>query len=204
MDGPAFVERIESDQQTELSRLGSSKSLYADTVGEMEPEAVLTAAADAAAHAQETFDQWAEESDLELFADASSRVADQYDAILSELGDREQGEPPAVTEQLRAAEGTPERLGSTVGWSLVTERKSTQSSGFFTGQAKPQTASTFRGFGDDYDAIRADALDALEAVCDSDEAWERATTAGTAVVQASYDEYFETLEELGMNPKPVC
>ena len=204
MDGPAFVERIESDQQTELSRLGSSKSLYADTVGEMEPEAVLTAAADAAAHAQETFDQWAEESDLEVFADASSRVADQYDAILSELGDREQGEPPAVTEQLRAAEGTPERLGSTVGWSLVTERKSTQSSGFFTGQAKPQTASTFRGFGDDYDAIRTDALDALEAVCDSDEAWERATTAGTAVVQASYDEYFETLEELGMNPKPVC
>lgn len=204
MDGAAFVERIESDQQTELSRLGSSKSLYADTVGEMEPETVLTAAADAAAHARETFDLWAEESELELFAGASSRLTDQYDAIVSELGDHEQGEPPAVTEHLRAAEGTPERLGATVGWSLVTERKSTQSSGFFTGQAKPQTASTFRGFGDDYDAIRADALDALESVCDSDEEWERATTAATAVVQASYDEYFETLEELGMNPKPVC
>ena len=204
MNGPDFVERIESDLRTELSRLGSSKSLYADTVGEMEPEAVLTAAADAAAHASDTFEQWAESTDQDLFADASSRVADQYDDVAGELDDHEPGEPPAVAATLRESETTIERLGATVGWTLVMERKSTQSSGFFTGQAKPQTASIFRSFGETYDTIRDDAVAALESVCDSDEEWEQAVSAATAVVEAAYDEYFETLEELGMNPKPVC
>jgi hypothetical protein len=204
MDGTDFVERIESDLRTELSRLGSSKSLYADTVGEMEPEPVLTAAADAAAHATDTFEQWAESTEQDLFADASSRVADQYDEVAGELDDHEPGEPPAVAVSLREAETAAERLGATVGWTLVMERKSTQSSGFFTGQAKPQTASIFRSFGETYDTIRDEAVSALESVCDSDEEWEQAVAAATAVVDAAYDEYFETLEELGMNPKPVC
>ncbi|MFC6721527.1 rubrerythrin family protein [Halobacteriaceae bacterium SHR40] len=204
MDGPDFVDRIESDLQTELSRLGSSKSLYADTVGEMEPEAVLTAAANAAAHASDTFAQWAGSTEQDLFTDANSRVADQYDEIVGELDDHEPGEPPAAAVSLREAQSTPERLGATVGWTLVMERKSTQSSGFFTGQAKPQTASIFRSFGDAYETTREEALSALEAVCDSEEEWDRAVSAATAVVEAAYDEYFETLEELGMNPKPVC
>jgi hypothetical protein len=63
------------------------------------------------------------------------------------------------------------------------------------------TASTFRSFGDDYDAIRANALDALGGGGIDHEA---ALAAGEAVVQAAYDEYVETLESLGINPKPVC
>ena len=170
----------------------------------MEPEAVLTAAANAAAHASDTFAQWAGSTEQDLFTDANSRVADQYDEIVGEFDDHEPGEPPAAAVSLREAQSTPERLGATVGWTLVMERKSTQSSGFFTGQAKPQTASIFRSFGDAYETTREEALLALEAVCDSEEEWDRAVSAATAVVEASYDEYFETLEELGMNPKPVC
>jgi len=197
MDGSELHERIEDELQTELSRLGSSKSLYADTEGEMEPDAVLAAAADAAHHTVETLDDW----DGDVFADAAERVRDHYDEITGELSGHDPGDAPAVVTALADADGESERLGALVGWSMVTERKATQSSGFFTGQAKPTTASTFRSFGDDYDTIRATALDALDG---DDVAYEAALAAGEAVVQAAYDEYVETLESLGINPKSVC
>lgn len=204
MDGTAFLEEIETKLRTELSRIGSSKSLYADTVGEMEPDAVLAAGADNAGHAAETVESWATDSQQDVFDDAGDRIRNQSEELTAELDGYEQGEPPAAVVALREAADDPARLGALVGWSLVTERKSTQSSGFFTGQADPGTASTFRSFGDDYEEIREQALDALDTVCLSDEQWVRALSAGSAVVEAAYDEYFETLEDLGMNPKPVC
>lgn len=200
MDGSELLDRIETETRTELSRLGSSKSLYADTEGEMEAAAVLAAAADAASAAAETFESWSGE----VFADAAERERDHYEAVVDELDEYEPGTAPAVAEALGAADGGIERLGATVGWTLVTERKSTQSSGYFTGQADPGTASVFRSFGEDYERTREDALAALEADCESEEESERAADAAVAVIEAAYDEYFETLEALGMNPKPVC
>ena len=200
MDGSELLDRIETETRTELSRLGSSKSLYADTEGEMEGEAVLAAAADAASAAAETFESWSGA----VFDDAADRERDHYEAVVDELGEYEPGEPPAVAEALAEADGGIERLGATVGWTLVTERKSTQSSGYFTGQADPGTASVFRSFGEDYERTREEALDALEADCQSEGEDERAAEAAVAVIEAAYDEYFETLEALGMNPKPVC
>lgn len=195
-----LLDTIETEMQTELSRLGSSKSLYADTTGEMEPEPVLAAAADAADTAAETFESW----DGDVFADAAARVREHDAEITAELDEYEPGDPPAAVGALGEADGDIERLGATVGWTLVTERKSTQSSGFFTGQADPSTASIFRSFGEDYDQIREDALAALEERCTDDAEFDRAQDAATAVIEAAYDEYFETLESLGMNPKPVC
>lgn len=200
MDGSELLDRIETETRTELSRLGSSKSLYADTEGDLETETVLAAAADAAVSAAETFESWSEE----VFAAAADRERDHYEAIVDELGDHEPEEPPAAVEALGEADGEIERLGAAVGWTLVTERKSTQSSGYFTGQADPGTASVFRSFGEDYERTREEALEALEERCDSDEDYERAAEAAVAVVEAAYGEYFETLESLGMNPKPVC
>lgn len=200
MDSAELLDTIEQEVQTELSRLGSSKSLYADTDGDMDAEPVLRAAADSAATAAETFEGW----DGEVFADAAERVRGHHDETVAELDEYEAGDPPAVVTALGEAENVIERLGATVGWTLVVERKSTQSSGYFTGQAQPGTASTFRSFGDDYEAIRQAALDALDEACDSEEEYEPAKDAATAVIEAAYDEYFETLESLGMNPKPVC
>ncbi|MFT4946366.1 MAG: hypothetical protein ACI8TL_000601 [Natronomonas sp.] len=200
MDSAELLDAIEQEVQTELSRLGSSKSLYADTEGDMDAEPVLRAAADSAATAAETFEGW----DGAVFADAAERARNHYDEIVAELDEYETGDPPAVVVALGDADGEIEQLGATVGWTLVAERKSTQSSGYFTGQAQPGTASTFRSFGDDYEEIRAAALDALDEQCDSNEEDERAKGAATAVIEASYDEYFGTLESLGMNPKPVC
>jgi hypothetical protein len=201
MDGTDLVDAVREDNRTELSRLGSSKSLYADTEGEMEPDAVLRVAADTAHYATETFEGWAGEG-VDAFAAAAARERDHYESIAAELDAHQPGERPAAVESIHALEAPVDRLGGLVGWTLVAEEKASQCSGFFTGQADPQTASLFRGFGDDYQASRQEALDALVALCD--DGWAGAETAATGAVGAAYDEYFETLESLGVNPKPVC
>jgi len=204
MDATTLVENVREENKTELSRLGSSKSLYADTDGEMEPDAVLAAMADAAHHAAETFDGWATDDVVGTFADAADLERDHYEDILGELDAHEPGDRPDAIAAVGGLEDSPERLGALVGWTLVAEAKASQATGFFTGQAKPGIASTFRAFGDDYEALRTDALDALDSVCEGESEWERAETAATTVVGAAYDAYFETLEALGVNPKPVC
>jgi len=199
-----LVETVREDNKTELSRLGSSKSLYADTEGEMEPEAVLSAAADAAHHAAETFGGWAEADVDGAFAAAADSERDHYESIVGELDGHDPGVPPTVVEAIADYETAIERLGGLVGWTLVAGKKASQCSGFFTGQADPQTASLFRGFGDDYEATRDTALAALDGVCEGDDDWDSAVAAASGAVGAAYDEYFETLEGLGVNPKPVC
>lgn len=203
MDGDTLLAEITEDQKTELSRLGSSKSLYADTEGEMEPAAVLAALADSTHHAAAVLAEWAEESEDGTFDDAATREQETSETILAETDGHDHGPRPPVVNAMAGADGTPARLGALVGYTLVAERKASQATGFFTGQAKPQVASTFRSFGDEYDQTRAAALDALEE-SSTDEDWDDAAAAGIAVVQAAYDDYVETLESLGVNPKPVC
>lgn len=205
MTSADLVDAVRESSKTELSRLGSSKSLYADTEGEMEPGAVLTAAADASHHAAETLEDWAAESDVDAaFAAASEAEGERAADIAAKLDDYDPAQPPAVVAALEELDSAVDRLGGLVGWTLVAEEQATQTSGFFTGQADPQTASLFRGFGDGYEATRETALDALATVCDSEDDWGTAEAAAIDVIEAAYDEYFETLEELGVNPKPVC
>ena len=204
MDAASALDTIQEDNRTELSRLGSSKSLYADTGGEMEPDVVLAAVADMTHHAAEVLASWADEEDVEIFAEAADRERDHHQTSVDERGNHDPGETPAGVEAMQGVEGTPARLGALVGWTLVAERKASQCTGFFTGQAKPTTASAFRAFSDDYEESREKAVAVLDEVCDNESEWSSATDAATAVVQAAYDDYFETLESLGVNPKPVC
>jgi len=203
MNGSELVEAVREATKTELSRLGSSKSLNADTEGEMESDAVLAAAAEYAHSAAETFDDRTDDIDG-VFAAASDAESARADEIAEKADDYDPGEPPAAVDALADLSTPVERLGGLVGWTLVAEERASQCSGFFTGQADPQTASLFRGYGEDYEDLRADALDALAGVCAGDAAWDDAEAAAIAVVEAAYDEYFETLEDLGVNPKPVC
>ena len=201
MTADDLIDAVSDDQQTELSRLGSSKTLYADTRGEMEPEAIHAAAAAREAAAQETFEAWADDADAtaaELFADAASDAGDR-------LGDTEPADRAFhMHETLDELDTTVERLGGVVGWTLVDKKVKEQLTGFFTGQADPQTASTYRSGGSEVEALRAEAADLLEETCDGDEDWDVAEGAAIDVVAAAYDDYVETLEELGVNPKDVC
>jgi hypothetical protein len=105
---------------------------------------------------------------------------------------------------LRGLDATVERAGGLLGRLLATEKSKEQLTGFFVGQADPQTAQLFRDLKGDLDGQRDRALALLDSVCDSDEDWDAANAAADAAIQAAYDEYTEQLEAMGVNPKPVC
>jgi hypothetical protein len=201
MSAADLIDAVRDDQQTELSRIGSSKTLYADTRGEMEPDAVHAAAAAREAAASDVLDAWAATADgatADFFADAAADAADRRGA--TGPADRDF----LLYEMLADLDSTVERLGGFVGWTLVDKKIKEQHTGFFTGQADPQTASTFRSAGDDIEALREDAADLLDDACADDADWDAAEAAALDVVRAAYDDYVETLEDLGVNPKNVC
>lgn len=211
MTPETFVDAIESEMETELSRLGSSRALYADTGGGMDDETVLDVAATAEVRAAETFESWADREAgevAEAFADVAAEERDHYRAVrdrLAEPDDHEPGDVPAVQEYLRGCEGTAERLGGFVGRTLAADRSKTHVTGFFVGQADTETAAVFRSMGDDLDAQLSRALALLDAHCgDDDECWERAERGAVGAVEAAYEAYTDGLQELGVDPKPIC
>ncbi|WP_435196964.1 rubrerythrin family protein [Natronomonas sp. EA1] len=208
MDADSLLEAVREDNRTALSRLGSSKSLYADTKGEMDADTVLTAAADAEFAAAETFAQWADAEPVEdvaaAFDESAAEERDHYDRVAAKLDDHDPGDISAIQAYLRGCDTTLERLGGFLGRTLAAEKSKEQLVGFFVGQADPKTSQLFRELGADLDdqLERVSAL--LEAHCDDERDWETAKTAAGAAIQAAYDEYTERLEGMGVNPKPVC
>jgi hypothetical protein len=95
-------------------------------------------------------------------------------------------------------------VGGLVGRCLVAKKSKEQYTGYFVGDADPQTASVFRDLGGDVDDQIARAADLIESVCGSDDDREAALAAASEAIQAAYDEYTESLESMGVNPKPVC
>ena len=203
-----FTDAVRGDNETALSRLGSSKALYADTGGEMDDEEVLRAAATAEHHAAETYAAWAESENgetAEAFETTATEERDHYETVVDELDAHDPGEIPAIQAYLRDLDGTVERLGGFVGRTLAAEQSKSQLTGFFVGQADPGTSQLFREMGDDLDAQLERATDRLAAECGDDEnCWERAHEAATGAIQTAYEEYTERLEAMGVNPKPVC
>jgi hypothetical protein len=105
---------------------------------------------------------------------------------------------------LRGLDDTVERIGGVIGRCLVAKKSKKQYTGYFTGEADPQTASLFRGLGNDVEEQINAAADLVEGVCESDDDRKRAQAAASEAIQAAYDEYTESLESMGVNPKPVC
>jgi hypothetical protein len=211
MDPDDFADGVRDRNDTALSRLGSSKSLYADTAGEMETEAVLRAAATAEHHAAETYRGWADDEDddraREAWATTADEEADHYAQVADRLDDDhdpDSGEVPAIQEYLRGLSDPVERAGAFVGRTVAADKSKEQVTGFFVGQADPQTADAFRGMRSDLDAQLERGLDLLDALCEDDADWERAADAADEAIQTAYAEYTETLEGMGVNPKPVC
>lgn len=209
MNADEFVETVRTENGTELSRLGSSKSLYAATGGEMSADAVLEAAANAEYDAHETFSAWAADEDHDAAREAFAATATEEKAHYEQVRERLSAfdpalEPSAMQEVLRDAEDTVPRAGALLGRTLATERSKSQLTGFFVGQADPQTAGVFRKLKADVEDQLARATDLLDDVCESDDDWERAAAAATEAIEAAYGEYAESLEDMGVNPKPVC
>ncbi|WP_247003651.1 rubrerythrin family protein [Halosolutus gelatinilyticus] len=208
-DSEAFVETVREDNQTALSRLGSSKSLYADTGGDIDTEPVLQATADAEHAAWRTFAAWADDEAHDGARQAFEKTAEEerehYETVLDKLGDDYEPESvPALHEYLRGLETTVERVGAFVGRIVASKRSKDQVVGYFVGDADPQTAQVFREFGSDLDDQLDRAESLLETVCEDEEDEERALEAANGAIEAAYDEYVENMEAMGANPKPVC
>ncbi|WP_435180791.1 rubrerythrin family protein [Halorussus sp. AFM4] len=210
MNADEFLDAVRDDNETALSRLGSSKSLYAATEGEMDPQRVFASAADAEHAAYETFRGWADDEEAaqpvrDAFEEFAEQERDHYDQVVAKLDDdHEPGDVPAIHEYLRDLEGDVARVGGFLGRTLASEKSKEQMVGFFVGQADPQTAQLFRDLGDDLDGQIERGRELLDEVCESDDDWDAALEAASGAIQAAYDEYTETLEGMGVNPKPVC
>ncbi|WP_232703309.1 rubrerythrin family protein [Halobacterium wangiae] len=209
MNPDEFLDAVRDDNETALSRLGSSKSLYAATGGEMDADHVLRAAADAEFAAARTFESWADTEDhaeaREAFETTADEEDDHYESVLAELGEYDpDGEPSAMQAHLRGLDSTVERAGGLLGRVLATGKSKEQLTGFFVGQADPQTAQLFRELKGDLGDQRERALELLDAVCADDADWDAAKAAADGAIQAAYDEYVDQLESMGVNPKPVC
>ena len=209
-DFETFLDSLQEENETMLSRLGSSRSLYADTHGEMETEPVLEAAAIAEHAAGDTFAMWADDEQHVTAQSFFERVAEHevthYETVLEKLDESEVEieELPKLHVYLRDLTDTVDRIGGFAGRCLVSKRSKIQTVGFFVGNADPQTADMFRSFGNDLDEQLSDAEAVFEAVCVEEASWEQTAEAATKAIEAAYDDYVENLEAQGVNPKPVC
>lgn len=216
MDADSFPEAVESAKATELDRLGSQQSLVALTDADLDAEAVLRAAARSEATARETFAEWAEtESDdaaREAFADLADREDDHYERVVAELdggegeahGEEGTADPiDPMHESLRDLDDTVERAAGLVGRSLVADRTLLQVVNFFVNEADRDRADLFRELREDTRESVSTGADLLARHAEDGD-WERARETAEAVVQVAYDDYAETLDGMGLDPKPVC
>jgi hypothetical protein len=196
-----FLDSLRDDHETPLSRLGSSKALYAVTGGEMDGDAVRAAAAAEATAAADLFEWWGDEEAngeaAALFSDLADTARDHADTVGADPSETE----PNVYDVLAEFETTDGRLGGALARALVSLKTVEQMVGFFIGDADPKAANTFR-------TLKSDLNDQLDTLADAvDELVENeavAREAADAVVEAAYDEYVETLEGMGIKPKNVC
>lgn len=203
MDGQALADRLRDENETALSRLGSSKAMYAVTDGDMDAAGVLAAAADETHLAARTVDAWAaDEGDdraAETFADAAARLRDAHDRVAPD--DHDHADSLPVTAALDSLEGATDRAAGLLAWALVAGRTAEQMVGFFVGNADPSTADTLRGVRDEVESVRADAVGLLDAL-DGDP--DRAFEVADRILGVAYEDYVETLESMGIKPKNVC
>ena len=218
-DASDLAATLRDDHETAFSRLGSSKAMYAITNGEMDGGIVRAAAAINADAISTVTDEWSDnnisdtdghvdeidETDPDaVFAliatDAGKRAMD----LNPDISQKEAVSRPRLYDVLESMETTASRLGGLLARSLITIEQVSQMVGFFIGNADTKTANEFRDLKRMIESDRDRILTALNSTCESDTAWEDAQNSADAVIEAAYDEYVDSLEQMGIKPKNVC
>ena len=211
MDADDFRPAIEESMATELERLGSSKLLVARTNADLTTERVLQAAADSERAAADTFEAWADDEDHDGARDAFAEFRDQerdhherVTALLEDDHDGDDADGGPMHDRLRSLETSAERLGGAVGRSLVGDRTHLQVVNFFVNEGDERRADAFRDLRRETTAQGDRALAVLEDVCDESGDWDRARAAAEDVIDDAYEAYADSLDDLGLDPKPIC
>ncbi|WP_254546378.1 rubrerythrin family protein [Halomarina pelagica] len=211
MDADEFTATVREECERELDRLGSEKALVAATAARLDREHVLASAARAELRAVETFESWAASESAEAaraaFVDAAEREREHADRVVALLDEDVEPDPDAdpLHEYLRGLDSTAERVAAgMVGRPMVTDRTLLQTINFFVNESDERTADRFRELRGETREMVEEGARLLEEVCEGDDDWERAEEAAVEVVERAYEEYAETLEGMGVDPRPVC
>ncbi len=204
MDGQTFLEELRDEHETELSRLGSSKAVYALTAGEMEGDAVRAGTAREFHAAAPVLEEWAAATDADqtLFRDVASSVAETANSLDDVAAVPES--PHITAAALAALDDEVARTAGLAAALLVLGKLSEQLVGFFVGDADRAGADEFREIRDQLQAHRDDAAAHLDSRCSDESDWATAREAAGAVVAGAYDWYADTLEGMGVEPKNIC
>jgi len=207
MDADSFLDDVRDEHETELSRLGSSKAVYALTDGEMDGDAVRTGTARELHALAPVLSRWSDDAEGDaagLFTEAADFAAETADTFDSKAAVPAEGsETHVTTDALTNCDSEVARLAGAAAAFLVLEELAGQLVGFFVGDADRKSADEFRGVRSDLGDYRDEAVELLADHCD-DADWENALEAGTGVVDDAYDWYVETLEAMGVEPKNIC
>ena len=210
MDARQLREDVESGKRTRLDRLGSEKLLVALTDATLDRESVLATAADSEYAATETFRSWAAEEPSPPAREAFATVRDQeeshYERVLEHLPDHDPTDAGGpMHAYLRGLEGSIERVGAgLVGRPLVSIRSHMQVISFFVNEADTGMADLFRDLRSETNAELDRGLEALDVLCDAPDDWERARATAEYTIRVAYDDYADTLEGMGLDPRPIC
>lgn len=208
MDGQTFLDELRDEHETELSRLGSSKGVYALTDGEMDGDAVRAGIARELHAVAPVLERWAEAADddaADCYADVAASLADWADELGEEAAVPEGEEFTHVTAgSLAVPEDEGERAAALTAALLVLAKLSEQLVGFFVGDADRQGAATFRNLRDDLRTHRDDAAFLLDTLVPAEADWAEPHEVAAGVVEGAYDWYVGTLEAMGVQPKNVC
>lgn len=204
MDGEALVTRVESTTDTELSRLGSEKVLLAATGAQLEPDAVAGVLAAAVGQGGRRLDAWAADADGDLaavMADGADRYAALHDRV-SETWPVADGDIDPLLGDLGDPSGDAARAGAgLVGLSLVLDRLLLQAISYHVNEADAAAADEIRSIREAVADVRGDGAGRLaDAAADH----EAAVAGAVGVVEAAYAVYAARLEDMGLDPRPIC
>ncbi|OAQ51776.1 transcription antitermination protein [Natrinema mahii] len=211
MDADEFEDAVAESMTTELERLGSSKRLVALTDADLTETQVLRTAADSERVAAATLAAWADDEDhdgaREVFAEFRTQERDHADRITDLLAGDYDGDAEGVDPmhaELRSLESTAARLGGLVGRALVGDRTHLQVVSFFVNEGDEERADCFRELRSETAAQGERAAALLAEITADDDEWDEARAAAEAVIDAAYGAYADSLDELGLDPKPIC
>ncbi len=207
MDANAFLDSVRESSRTELDRLGSEKALVAETAARLDRDHVLDAAAAAEARAAETFDLWAADEPNEraaaAFRDAAERERGHYRQVTELGGSADDPPADALHDRLRGLDSTLPRVSAgLVGRPLVASRTLLQVINFLVNEGGTNAAETFRTLRSETDETAEHGAELTVELCDT--GIERATDAASEAIEVAYADYADTLEGMGVDPKPVC
>jgi hypothetical protein len=209
MDANAFLGSVREANGTELDRLGSEKALVAETAAQLDRDHVLDAAAAAETRAAETFDRWAADEPngqaAAAFRDAADSERDHYRRVVDQGGSAEDPPADALHAHLRGLDSTLPRVAAgLVGRPLVASRTLLQVINFFVNEGDTEAAETFRTLRSETDGTAERVAELVVELSGEGEDFDRALEAASEAIGVAYAEYADTLEGMGVDPKPVC